>query len=86
MFHVVWWVGLGLGMAGWGRAGWAGPVGVEPDEVGPFFKLFFRNFFVRLFLGVGGGRSFFFDFGLFCELHGIDSSLAGIRHSRMSVL
>ena len=62
------------------------PVGVEPDEVGPFFKLFFRNFFVRLFLGVGGREEFFFDFGLFCELHVIDSSLAGIRHSRMSVL
>ena len=69
MFHVVWWVGLGLGRAGWGRAGWAGPVGVEPDEVGPFFKLFFRNFFVRLFLGVGGREEFFFlisDFFVNC--------------------
>ena len=50
MFHVVWWVGLGLGMAGWGRAGWAGPVGVEPDEVGPFFKLFSGTVLYGFFL------------------------------------
>lgn len=85
-FRVVWWVGLGSGKAGWGRAGWVGPVGVEPDEVGPFFKLFFWNFFIRLFLGVGGRGEFFLISDFFCELHGIESSLAGIRHSRMSVL